>query len=108
MRSCPPIVGIPCDHRMVGKHPFHIVGEKYIAAVRDGAVAIPLLRDRQSRIAGAFAAVIVIGEDSGTKAVHRLSTIRRAKLDRDLHVSDDSIQICRWPRAGAVRRTGRL
>src|SRR5580693_7204172 len=38
-----PIVGIPCDHRMVGAHPFHMVGEKYIAAVRDGAGALPLL-----------------------------------------------------------------
>jgi putative glutamine amidotransferase len=38
-----PIVGIPCDHRMIGPHPFHAVGEKYIVAVRDGARAIPLL-----------------------------------------------------------------
>jgi putative glutamine amidotransferase len=38
-----PIVGIPCDHRMAGKHPFHMVGEKYITAVRDGAHALPLL-----------------------------------------------------------------
>lgn len=38
-----PIVGIPCDHRMVGAHPFHIAGEKYIAAVRDGADALPFL-----------------------------------------------------------------
>jgi putative glutamine amidotransferase len=38
-----PIVGIPCDHRMIGPHPFHAVGEKYIVAVRDGANAIPLL-----------------------------------------------------------------
>ena len=28
---------------MVGKHPFHMAGEKYILAVRDGAGAIPLL-----------------------------------------------------------------
>lgn len=28
---------------MVGAHPFHMVGEKYIAAVRDGADALPLL-----------------------------------------------------------------
>jgi putative glutamine amidotransferase len=28
---------------MVGKHPFHMVGEKYILAVRDGAGALPLL-----------------------------------------------------------------
>jgi putative glutamine amidotransferase len=37
------IVGIPCDHRMVGAHPFHMVGEKYITAMRDGAEALPLL-----------------------------------------------------------------
>ena len=38
-----PIVGIPCDRRMVGPHPFHAVGDKYITAVRDGAGAIPVL-----------------------------------------------------------------
>ena len=38
-----PIVGIPCDRRMSGHHPFHRVGEKYIAAVRDGAGAMPFL-----------------------------------------------------------------
>src|ERR1700761_4337845 len=43
MTSHPPIVGIPCDHRLYGKHPFHMVGEKYIIAVRDGAGALPLL-----------------------------------------------------------------
>ncbi|HVZ90196.1 MAG TPA: gamma-glutamyl-gamma-aminobutyrate hydrolase family protein [Rhizomicrobium sp.] len=43
MRPRKPVVGIPCDLRMVGKHPFHMVGEKYIAAVRDGAGATPLL-----------------------------------------------------------------
>ncbi len=43
MRPRPPIVGIPCDHRVVGPHPFHMVGEKYITAVRDGASVLPLL-----------------------------------------------------------------
>lgn len=38
-----PIVGIPCDYRIIGPHPFHAVGEKYIAAARDGAHAIPVL-----------------------------------------------------------------
>jgi len=38
-----PIVGIPCDRRVIGPHPFHAVGEKYIAAVREGAGALPLL-----------------------------------------------------------------
>src|SRR5437764_5955576 len=43
MSARQPIVGIPCDHRMVGAHPFHMVGEKYITAVRDAAEALPLL-----------------------------------------------------------------
>lgn len=38
-----PVVGIVCDRRMVGHHPFHMAGEKYIAAVRDGAGATPFL-----------------------------------------------------------------
>jgi putative glutamine amidotransferase len=43
MSSHRPIVGLVCDRRAVGAHPFHMVGEKYIAAVRDGAQALPLL-----------------------------------------------------------------
>ena len=39
----PPIVGFPCDRRLLGAHPFHVVGEKYLLAVRDGAGALPLL-----------------------------------------------------------------
>ena len=38
-----PIVGIPCDVKMLGPHPFHSVGEKYIAAVEKAADAYPLL-----------------------------------------------------------------
>src|SRR4051812_49075676 len=37
------IVGIVCDRRILKGHPFHIAGEKYIAAVRDGAGALPFL-----------------------------------------------------------------
>jgi len=38
-----PVVGLVCDHRMVGAHPFHMAGEKYMIALRDGAGALPLL-----------------------------------------------------------------
>lgn len=38
-----PVVGIPCCTRQIGLHPFHIVGDKYIRAVTDGAGALPLL-----------------------------------------------------------------
>ncbi|HEY0107362.1 MAG TPA: gamma-glutamyl-gamma-aminobutyrate hydrolase family protein [Rhizomicrobium sp.] len=43
MRARLPVVGIPCDRRMLGAHPFHAVGEKYIAAIRDAVPALPLL-----------------------------------------------------------------
>jgi putative glutamine amidotransferase len=43
MRTRPPIVGIPCDRRMLGDHAFQMAGEKYILAARDGAGAVPLL-----------------------------------------------------------------
>ena len=38
-----PIVGIPCDRRIYTGHPFHMVGEKYLAAVALAADAIPLM-----------------------------------------------------------------
>src|SRR5580698_9110032 len=38
-----PLIGIPADRRLFGKHYFHMVGEKYIQAVAQGAGAIPVL-----------------------------------------------------------------
>src|ERR1700727_4001313 len=38
-----PLIGIPADRRLYGKHYFHLVGEKYIAAVAQGAKAVPVL-----------------------------------------------------------------
>ncbi|MBP7611150.1 MAG: gamma-glutamyl-gamma-aminobutyrate hydrolase family protein, partial [Steroidobacteraceae bacterium] len=38
-----PLIGIPADRRILGPHPFHCVGEKYIAAVADAADATPVL-----------------------------------------------------------------
>ncbi|MGD0142864.1 MAG: gamma-glutamyl-gamma-aminobutyrate hydrolase family protein [Rhizomicrobium sp.] len=43
MTSRAPVVGIICDRRMLGAHPFHVAGEKYISAVRDAAGALPVL-----------------------------------------------------------------
>lgn len=37
------MIGIPADRRILGPHPFHCVGEKYIAAVADAAEAVPVL-----------------------------------------------------------------
>jgi len=38
-----PLIGIPADRRILGPHPFHCVGEKYIAAVAEAADAMPVL-----------------------------------------------------------------
>ncbi|HET8727085.1 MAG TPA: gamma-glutamyl-gamma-aminobutyrate hydrolase family protein, partial [Alphaproteobacteria bacterium] len=38
-----PLVGIPCCTKPIGPHPFHIVGDKYIRAVSEGAGALPFL-----------------------------------------------------------------
>jgi putative glutamine amidotransferase len=37
-----PLIGVVSDRRMVGKHPFHMVGEKYLRALVDGAEAYPV------------------------------------------------------------------
>jgi putative glutamine amidotransferase len=38
-----PLIGIPADRRLHGKHYFHMVGEKYIEAIAVGAAAMPVL-----------------------------------------------------------------
>jgi len=43
MASARPLIGIPADRRMVGLHPFHMVGEKYARAVLEAADALPLV-----------------------------------------------------------------
>lgn len=41
---CPrPIIGVPADRRILDPHPFHMVGEKYLKALSDGANALPLI-----------------------------------------------------------------
>lgn len=43
MAPARPLIGIPADRRMVGAHPFHMVGEKYARAVLEAAEAAPVL-----------------------------------------------------------------
>ncbi len=38
-----PLVGIICDVRMMGQHPFHVAGDKYIRAVEQCADVLPVL-----------------------------------------------------------------
>ncbi|HEY3730954.1 MAG TPA: gamma-glutamyl-gamma-aminobutyrate hydrolase family protein [Steroidobacteraceae bacterium] len=43
MTSKRPVIGIPADRRLLGQQPYHLVGEKYLTAVLDGAGALPLI-----------------------------------------------------------------
>lgn len=43
MKSRRPIIGITADRRMVGDHPFHMAGEKYLAAVSQASEGIPVM-----------------------------------------------------------------
>ena len=38
-----PLIGVPADRRVLEPHPFHMVGEKYVAAIRDGAGGVPFM-----------------------------------------------------------------
>lgn len=38
-----PLVGLPSDRKQIGRHPFQVVGEKYLRAVVDGAGCLPLV-----------------------------------------------------------------
>ena len=42
MQGSRPLIGVVSDRRMQGPHPFHMVGEKYLQAVADGAEAYPV------------------------------------------------------------------
>jgi putative glutamine amidotransferase len=43
MSSRKPIVGVPCDRRVVGDYYWHLVREEYLHAVIDGADCVPVL-----------------------------------------------------------------
>ncbi|HLS80457.1 MAG TPA: gamma-glutamyl-gamma-aminobutyrate hydrolase family protein [Steroidobacter sp.] len=43
MSTRKPLIGVPADRRLLGPHYFHCVGEKYIAAILEGAGATPVL-----------------------------------------------------------------
>ncbi|MCS6948401.1 MAG: gamma-glutamyl-gamma-aminobutyrate hydrolase family protein [Steroidobacteraceae bacterium] len=43
MPGARPIIGIPADRRLLGPHPFHMAGEKYVFAIAQAAEAIPLV-----------------------------------------------------------------
>ena len=62
--SIKPVIAVPADRRLIGIHPFHMVGEKYITALKDASGGLPwmvpasgdddMLDDLLERIDGLF------------------------------------------------------
>ena len=49
MSSKRPVIGLPADRRMLGHHPFHAVGDKYVRAVVEAAGCHARARPRAGR-----------------------------------------------------------
>lgn len=86
-----PLVGISADRRVLDPHPFHVVGEKYITAIRDGADAVPFLipalgdsvdgNDILAKVDGIF----LTGSASNVEPQHYAGDASRSGTLHDLH-----------------------
>jgi putative glutamine amidotransferase len=71
-----PVIGLPADRRIIGHHPFHAVGEKYLRAVVEAADAIPIvipaLRDLVSidEVLDVVDGIVFTGSPSNVEPVH--------------------------------------
>lgn len=96
-----PVVGIPCCTRQIGLHPFHIVGDKYIRAVADGAGAVPLLipalgdwhdvDDLLNRLDG----LLVTGSPSNVEPHHYAGSASREGTHHDPHRDATTLPLIR-------------
>lgn len=91
MASPKPLIGIPADRRILGPHPFHCVGEKYIAAVAEAAEGIPVLipslgagTDFESVLAH-LDGILLTGSPSNVEPVHYAGPASDADTLHDPH-----------------------
>ena len=92
-----PLIGITADRRIVDPHPFHMVGEKYATAIRDGSDALPFLipalgksidaDDILSRIDGLF----LTGSPSNVEPHHYNGEASRPGTMHDPHREETSL-----------------
>jgi putative glutamine amidotransferase len=71
-----PVIGLPADRRIIGHHPFHAVGEKYLQAIVEAADCMPLLvpalRDLVSidEVLDVVDGLVFTGSPSNVEPVH--------------------------------------
>src|SRR6267154_1162537 len=101
-----PLIGIPADRRLYGKHYFHMVGEKYIEAIAVGAGAMPVLipalgseMDLQSLL-GACDGLLLTGSASNVEPHHYGGPASEAGTLHDPHRDATTLPLI--PRAVAA------
>jgi putative glutamine amidotransferase len=85
-----PLIGIPADRRILGPHPFHCVGEKYILAIAEAADAIPVLIPslgdlHLDEVLGRVDGVLLTGSPSNVEPVHYAGPASDADTLHDPH-----------------------
>lgn len=91
MASRKPLIGIPADRRILGPHPFHCVGEKYIRAVAEASGGIPVLipslghETDLDAILGHVDGILLTGSPSNVEPVHYAGTASETDTLHDPH-----------------------
>jgi putative glutamine amidotransferase len=76
MPSSRPLIGVICDRRQLGHHPFHVVGEKYLTAISQAAggfpVAVPVLGEDfdAAEVLGRLDGLMLTGSPSNVEPRH--------------------------------------
>ncbi|WP_157266227.1 gamma-glutamyl-gamma-aminobutyrate hydrolase family protein [Azohydromonas aeria] len=87
LKTRPPVVLVPACNRVLGEHPFHVAGAKYVAAVRL-AGALPLVVPDASAgeldaLLGLADGVLLTGSPSNVHPSHFGEAVRDAALPLD-------------------------
>ncbi len=86
-----PVIAVPCDRRIVAPHPFHMVGEKYVAALTDASDALPLLvpvlpdRISADAVLDQVDGVLLTGSPSDIEPHHYTDEPGHPEASRDPH-----------------------
>ncbi|MCB1601683.1 MAG: gamma-glutamyl-gamma-aminobutyrate hydrolase family protein [Lysobacterales bacterium] len=71
-----PLIGVPSDRKQIGPHPFQAVGEKYLRAIIDSGVGLPLMIPSMDpaldidSVLAAFDGILLTGSPSNIEPRH--------------------------------------
>lgn len=96
-----PVVGIPACRKFIDPHPFHAVGEKYVAAVSSAADALPLIvpalgeaLDRR-RLLESVDGLMFTGSPSNVEPRHYGDRLARPDIETDPHRDATTLPLIR-------------